>query len=149
MAGGRGSSAAAAERRQKAVRLRAHGASYRAIAAALGVSLGQAHKDVAHALADLNATTRERAAEYQALELERLEAPVARLAALIKNRETPPEDLCRAVEAWRKLSESRRKLLGLDAPEKHLHEDTVRLVLTEEIVDGPDPEAGHGSPDCP
>lgn len=92
--------------------LRKRGASYRRIAAELGVSHTQARDDVFEALADLAAHTRDKAAEYRALELERLELPMEALAPDVERGDKD------AIDRWVKLSESRRRLLGLDAPTK-------------------------------
>lgn len=111
----KGADAAAAHRRLDAARLRAEGKSFRQIAAALSVSLRQAFLDVRAGLKALHERLGERVEELSALELERLELPVAGLAPAVEAGDP------QSVDAWRRLSESRRKLLGLDAPEKHEH----------------------------
>lgn len=102
----------ATERRQKALEMRKSGASYRAIGANLGVSEAQAHRDVQAALATMAELEQASADEYRTLELMRLD--MALLALSPKMKFGDPQ----VVNAWVKVSESRRKLLGLDAPTK-------------------------------
>lgn len=64
----------AAQRQRKALELRRAGASYRAIADALGCATATAHDDVRAALALLAAETRAEAEQLRALEVERLDA---------------------------------------------------------------------------
>jgi hypothetical protein len=109
---GRGSDVAAAERRVKATELRARGRTYREIAAELGVSLRAAHRHVQAGLRALHKEMVGHAREMTALELKRLEAPVPALADAVLAGDLD------AIDCWRKLSESRRKLAGLDAPER-------------------------------
>lgn len=101
---------AALERRVKALELRKRGKSYRAIAAVLEISEAQSHRDVHAALAALTELEQASAEEYRQMELERLD--VALLALLPKLNAGNVD----AVNAWVRISESRRKLLGLDAP---------------------------------
>ena len=69
-----GNAARAAERRVEAMRMRRDGASYRDIAASLGVSVATAHKDVRRVLASLGDEAREAAGEHVLLESMRLDA---------------------------------------------------------------------------
>lgn len=101
---------AAAERRQAALRLRAERKSYRAIGKALGVSEAQAYYDVQREIARLNANLSENASTLRAIEDESLQ--IAQRAILSQVREGQDA----AVKNWIRISESRRKLLGLDAP---------------------------------
>jgi hypothetical protein len=103
---------AARERRIKALELRKAAVSYRAIGDTLGVSEAQAHRDVQEALAALVEQERSSAEELRQLELERLD-----MAALAIVPQVRKGGLA-AVAQWVRLSESRRKLLGLDAPTK-------------------------------
>lgn len=129
----------AAERRVKALDYRKAGASFRAIGEQLGVSVKTAHQDVQQALADLAELEQASAAEYRALELARLD-DLAIAAARILQAEHPlvsgGKVLSRftadgkaigltdngpklaAIDRLIRISESRRKLLGLDAPAK-------------------------------
>ncbi len=99
-------------RRQQALDLRKAGASYRAIGAQLAISEAQAHRDVKAALARLAELELESAGELRALELARLDTALLSLAP--KMQYGDPQ----VVNAWVRVSESRRKLLGLDAAPK-------------------------------
>lgn len=121
---------AAAERRQKALDLRKAGNSYRAIGAQLNISEAQAHTDVQTALARLAALELASADELRTLELARLDTLAVEAARILS--ETHPyvsggkvlpniaDDGPRlqAIDRLLRISESRRKLLGLDAPAK-------------------------------
>lgn len=118
-----------AERRAKACDMRLTGASYRSIAAALGVSVRTAWQDIHHVLDDLN----EQALE--ALETHR-RTGLMRLDRLLELAWAQAEagDLT-AIEMARKLEADRRKMLGLDAPDQQVHslttaspEEAARLV---------------------
>lgn len=120
----------AAERRQRALELRKEAKSYRTIAAALGISVSTAHDDVQAALAELAAIELESAAELRTMELERLD--LLAIEALRIMQATHPlvsggkvfdgyaDDGPKlgAIDRLLRISESRRKLLGLDAPAK-------------------------------
>ncbi|HEY3230518.1 MAG TPA: hypothetical protein VGJ87_14945 [Roseiflexaceae bacterium] len=105
-----GKKEAAAERRQQAFELRKRGASYRAIGTELGISEAQAHRDVQRGLAHLAELEQASAEEYRALELARLDLAVVALSARLRTGDP------QVVNAWVKVSESRRRLLGLDQP---------------------------------
>ncbi len=98
-----------AERRLKAFELRKAGASYRDIARKVGVSGKTAYEDVQAVLRDLMEQQRESAAEYVTMELERLD--MAQLALYQHLDSGDPQ----IISSWVKVSESRRKLLGIDA----------------------------------
>lgn len=106
----------ALERRLQAIELRKAGANYRQIGEQLGVSHTQARKDVMHCLRLTYRELATRAQRLIALEYERLERPMITLAKIVT--EGPKTHGSRlyidACEQWRKLSESRRRLLGLD-----------------------------------
>lgn len=100
----------AAERERQAVRMRLAGATYEDIASSLGISRTGAFKAVSRALAMVREKTSEDAEMLREIERQRLESLI--LAA------TPAAgkgDIM-AIESVRRLSESLRKLLGLDAP---------------------------------
>jgi hypothetical protein len=101
---------AAVERHIQAFELRKAGASFREIAATLGVSVGTAYEDVQRVLAELTAQRQATAAEYVAMELERLDAAQF---ALFQHLDSGDPQI---VNSWVRVSESRRKLLGLDQP---------------------------------
>lgn len=141
----------------EAARLRGEGLSYSAIGRALGVSKGSAHDAVRRAFRD---TLSEPAEQARAVELARLEdAHDAALAVLLREHITvshgrivkddqgdPIIDdapVLQAVDRIRALSESRRKLLGLDAPSRvsvdaeHLGQEVADLLnaLTQAATD--------------
>lgn len=111
------------ERRLKAFELRKAGASYRQIGRKLGVSGKTAHEDVQAVLSDLVAQSLSSAAEYRALELERLDAASL---ALFQHLETGDPQI---VNSWVKVSESRRKLLGLDLQPGTLLPSNLEIIL--------------------
>lgn len=102
----------AAERRQQALELRKQAQSYRAIATALSISVGQAHQDVQTALVDLAELEHASAAEYRTMEETRLDAAAVAIWPKVAKGDLD------AVHAWVRISESRRRLRGLDAPQK-------------------------------
>lgn len=112
MANEKGNTEQAAERHVRAFELRKQGYSYREIGVALGVSHKTAHEDVQRVLAELATLRLASAAEYVDLELERLDAAQQALAAHLETGDP------QIINSWVKVSESRRKLLGLDAPTK-------------------------------
>lgn len=111
-----------AARRAQAITLRKAGATYRAIAATLTVDVRTAYEDVQAELMQLRELTEQEARDYRNLELERIDGLLLSLSSLITRPQGMPASLWKAdayaVDVARKLSESRRKLLGLDAPTK-------------------------------
>lgn len=99
-----------AENRAKALELRKSGASYRQIGEALGISMQRAHQLVMDELDRLAQLRLGNADELRRLELERLEMGALAIVTNVKRGELG------AVKIWVRISESRRKLLGLDAP---------------------------------
>ena len=99
-------------RRRAAVEYRKAGMGYRAIGERLGISQGQAYKDVQFVLKEVRASTNETAEELVQLELERLDNALMAIVGRAAKGELG------AVDRLIKISESRRKLLGLDAPMK-------------------------------
>ena len=108
----KGKREAAAARRVAAVQLRMAGASYRTIAQKLGVSHVQAFKDVRAALKTTRVELTETTEEMITLEYARLEAATLAIAERVMKGDL------KAIDCWIRLSESRRRLLGLDAPNK-------------------------------
>src|SRR5688572_1861256 len=98
----------AAERRGKALAYRKAGASYRAIADALGCSVGTAAHDVAAALATLAEQQQGEAAALRTLEAERLDTLQLGLWPKATSGDVG------AVLAILKISERRARLFGLD-----------------------------------
>ncbi len=149
----------------KATRLRSRGYSYRRIASALDISVSSAYNAVQRTLL---ATIAEPAAELRTLELQRLDDELERLADLEKKvkkvldakhltvqngqvvtlgGEPVPDDapvlaaadrLIRIEDARRKNGAERRKLLGLDAPQKVEQQVDLSGSLRYEVV-GVDP----------
>src|SRR5207247_2622066 len=101
----------AAERRQRSFDLRRAGVSYRGIGRELGISEAQAHRDVKAVMARLAELEKNSAEEYRTMELARLDLAAAALARRLGQGDP------HVVNAWVRVSESRRKLLGLDAPQ--------------------------------
>lgn len=93
----------------RAYQLRVEGLTERAIAERMGIALATAHAYVAEAMSEGMREIHERGRDYVRLELDRLEQPVEHLQRGIKNGNAD------AIREHRSLSESRRKLLGLDA----------------------------------
>lgn len=94
----------------QALELRKAGASYSAIAEAMGMSKTRCYNLVCEGLADLEATVKEAAEELRRMELERLDALQL---ALWKGRTNP-----RVADSLLRIQERRARLLGLDAPQK-------------------------------
>lgn len=98
----------------KALELRIRGLPYRKIGDALGVTCGTAYKYVRGELDKIAAECREQAGELQTIELERLDDAITRITSGEAYRSGDPQTINTLI----RLSESRRKLLGLDAPAK-------------------------------
>ena len=105
-----------AQRVKQFVSLRTQGLSYRAIAEAWQKQTGKkisqttVQTDIVAELQKIAEQTRWEAKHYQQLELTRLDMAMSAIAKQVAAGEV------NAVNAWVKISESRRKLLGLDAP---------------------------------
>ena len=99
-----------AEKRLQALELRKCGATFAEIGKGLGISTQRAHKIVMEELERLAMLRLGNADELRRLELERLE-----MASIPVVNKVKRGDL-QAALVWIKLSESRRKLLGIDAP---------------------------------
>lgn len=117
-----------------ALAMRQRGHSYRAIAAKLGVSLSTAHGYVADALAELRAQTAEEAQTLRDLEAQKLDLMERYLWRAM--RKASAADVAKLANSLRALSESRRRLLGLDAAPAALSPPKLYTVL-------------EASPDCP
>lgn len=121
-----------ADRRAKALELRKLGKSYRAIGAALGCDVAQAYRDVSASLAEIRTQCNETATELRDLELERLNRLEETLNDLLSSKlvevarvddesdRVPPPEAPQLIASLLRVAESRRKLLGLDAPTKAL-----------------------------
>jgi predicted DNA-binding protein (UPF0251 family) len=116
-----------AEGEAQALELKIKGWSYERIARKQGTSTSTAYRRVQNALADVTIAP---ATELKELEDRRLEALVEALWPVALE---PGEHQIGAVRELRKLSESRRKLHGLDAPtrralEVFAHDDWATLI---------------------
>lgn len=112
-----------AERRGFVLAQRKAGYTYRQIAALTIAKFGAdnlpkdygeryAHKDVKAELDRLRADTQEDTANLVRLEVERLDVALKAIAPKVQRGNMA------AIDRWIRLSETRRKLLGLDAPTK-------------------------------
>ncbi len=149
-----GQKEAAAERHVRAFELRKQGYTYREIGAVLGVAWKTAFEDVRRVLAELAAQRLASAAEYVDMELERLdtlteEATRILLAThpLISGGEVlsgfTPDGVAigltdagpklAAIRELRAISESRRKLLGLDAQHPIIVEQPNALTESDRL----------------
>ena len=108
----KGAAEKAAERGVKALEMRKMGASYRAIATALGVDVSTAHLDVAKARDRLIAKQDTIVAEMRDLHLLRLEEMYLSLRQNLKDADLKTVD--RALNILKREAD----LLGLDAPTK-------------------------------
>jgi hypothetical protein len=99
-----------AEKRLRALELRKCGATFAEIGKSLEISTQRAHKIVMEELERLALLRLGNADELRRLELERLEMASIPVVSKVKQGDL------QAAMVWIKLSESRRKLLGIDAP---------------------------------
>lgn len=106
----------AQERRWQALEWRKKGLSYREIAKRLKCHHTTAYEHVVRALEDLKSTTLVNADALRELEVQRLDRWEKSLQMGLKEPEGP--NRAKVVATLIKLAESRRKLLGLDAPQK-------------------------------
>lgn len=115
-----------------ALNLRRKGYSYRQIAAELGCHEDTIYHSVKRALAKLCAEIKESAEEVRRLEIERYDGFLKALQPAIEDGDV------KAISTALRISEARRKLLGLDIPVKHeveiksqLPEDQLAQVQAE------------------
>lgn len=101
-----------AQSEERALDLRRTGASYREIATALNMSLGNAHKLVKRGLTRNLAKCNELADEIRTLELDRLDALQTYLWEKARRGNAT------AIDRVLKIMERRARLLGLDKPER-------------------------------
>ena len=114
----------AQEREQELVtilRMRRAGADYNAIGKHFGINPSTAYQKVRKAIQDM---PKEEASELRALEAAKLDFAETHLQTGIKAGDT------KSITALVRLSESRRKLLGLDMPEQH----EVKITREEESL---------------
>lgn len=121
-----------AERDAEAAELRSQGLTFKQIADTLGIDIHSAYDAVQRAL---RAIVQEPAEELRRLELDRLDT-LQRAAMDILER-SPDMGALQAVDRLLRISESRRKLLGLDAPTRvdaTVHEVTQQDLALQELV---------------
>ena len=126
--------AAKLDRQARALEMRKGGMSYRAIAVRLECDIAGAFRYVKEALARSAEQIQHSADELRAIELEKLDKWEASLQLGI--RDVDPQVRAKSAAVLLKITESRRKLLGLDAPQKIEH--SGNLYTIREV-----------SPDCP
>ena len=108
------------------LRMRRAGADYAAIAKHFGVSRETAFRKVKQALQDM---PKEEASELRALEAAKLDYAETRLQEAVQDGDV------KAINALVRLSESRRRLLGLDLPEQHeVKITTEEMTLAEQAA---------------
>lgn len=103
------------DRAFQVLELRKGGGSFRQIGAKIGMSHTQARKDFLLAIDSTKRLLGKKAEALRALEYERLEMPVLGLVERVRAGDDA------AITTWIRLSESRRRLLGLDAPTRLEH----------------------------
>lgn len=126
--------AEAYEQAWQALELRKTGLTYRQIATRLQCSLGAAHKYVTSALAALRSEVLDSARDLRDLEVAKLDDLEHRLRRRLKPA-CSDSDCAKLATAILKITESRRKLLGLDAPQRIEHSGNLYMVK-------------EASPDC-
>ena len=117
------------EREAEACRLRCKGLHYAEIAARMGTSTSVAWTYVNRRLRALNALADKEAMHLRRIESERLLMAMKALADRVEDSDVE------AIREWRLLSESMRKLWGLDAPQKQEFSGGLALGIVEELVD--------------
>lgn len=126
-----------AQRRTQAVALRVAGATFQQIGKQLGITDSAAHKLVVTALQEIATATNEQADTLRQIEIERLDLAILAIAQQVKAGNLG------AIDRWVKLSESRRRLLGLDAPTRASNQNWDMSVFSDEelvkIAGGADP----------
>lgn len=121
-----------AARRIEAIKMRTAGARWDDIAKSLGYdSRATAYNDVARALEDNRATLALGVEALREQELERLD--LLQRKATVELESESEGTVLAAVDRLIKISESRRRLLGLDAPQKH--EVAAQVLYAVEGVD--------------
>jgi|OM-RGC.v1.026052916 hypothetical protein len=121
----------AAENRREAIRLRKAGRSYRSIAARLGVSVSTAYGYIVDALNDITDETRHEADLLRTLEHERLNHALSKLTASEAFMAGEPAAIGAAV----RISESVRRLYGLDQATRREQADPGRVVFKVTVPD--------------
>lgn len=114
----------AREREAQAVKLRIAGYTLERIGEALGITHEGARKALKRALARTEEETTEQVSYLRELERQRLEWAMSAISPLVQKGNLT------AIETYRKLSESLRRLMGLDAPVKAEVKSDEKLEIT-------------------
>lgn len=112
------------QRREKALALRVQGWALRAIAAELGISLGQVHADIEAVLERTRKSAYENAERHLQVSLERIDVAIKGIMPKVE-----AGDL-RACEVLTSLEERRSKFLGLDAATRFEHSGPAGAPIT-------------------
>lgn len=129
------------KRQEQVITLRVGGATVRAIAKQLGISVGLAHSDLATVMQETVDKTKAQADIERGVSLERIEKAIALCMNLIDSGDAS------ATDKLTRLEDRRAKLLGLDAPTKveaqvaavTLDELDARRAVADENTDGDHP----------
>lgn len=108
-----GETAVNRERMAQILALRVQGYGWAEIGRGLGIDEGRVRVLYKKAMKNAEGFSAEAVKHQKALEMERLEFPMPNLAPRVQ-----AGDDDKAIDSWIKLSESRRRLLGSDAPAK-------------------------------
>lgn len=114
----RGERESIAERRIQVLELRKKGLTLSKIGEQVGVSLTTVHKDLQAAFKELLAIEVKKANELRFLELQRMDAAELKINLILADKKTRDEVRLKCIDRLIKISESRRKLLGLDMPQR-------------------------------
>ena len=133
----------AAERQQKAVEMRKAGAALAQIAAELDVSVSAVHKMIKKALLVSLAQAQLAAAELRELEAQRLDARELHINTAVAKamRDEDFSLVARLDGQLAAISAARRKLFGLDEPERHDITSAgklIQFVVTTDETNGSD-----------
>jgi hypothetical protein len=118
-------------RKVRALEMRVAGMTLQQIGTELGVSKVSAHRYVRAALDDCAKLTEKDAERLLVLELERLD----KLQRTCERMMSKPGHELAAADRLLRIAESRRRLLGVDAPEKSESADQLRIVVEYGDVD--------------
>lgn len=139
-------------RRERVFKLYLDGYSYRQIIAELnksgeGVSLSTIKSDIDATLEELRAEKLEMAEKWRAREDERLNIALRVANEIIQNKDSDPGERLAALDRAVKISESLRKLWGLDTPVQInvTSETSLKAYLTESPDAWPAPPSESGS----
>jgi hypothetical protein len=125
----------AAQRKEAALALRLAGFTFESIAQQIGTSTQRAHQIVTAELVRCAKRTAQQAEALREQELQRLDIAQSAIWGRVRGGDL------QAIEKFVRISESRRRLLGLDAAEKHQTHTTIEGEVTARgFADRPPPE---------